>query len=323
MIVKCVFQISIICLLFLSKTIFAQACCTAGTPLLGSLEMTLAPKGILQLGLSLEHNSLNDVFDGSNLLFDQERERISESAILEVNYGISNRLSITGLFSYIRQQRIISELDYSDNSLTASGIGDVLLLTKYNLIQSSIFDRQDLSLGIGLKIPTGTSTLKSNGILLPADMQPGSGSWDGILWGYYSKGEIILPDLTLLSSLSYRLNGSNDRFESSAKGYSFGNEFIGSLGFNHPVLTFIDFIIMAKYRNAKQDTFGNQDIPNTGGNWVYLIPGAHFYLSNNISTRIDGEFPIYRNVAGTQLTTTFTASISLFYSLKLNEGSFK
>jgi len=305
------------------EAVMSQACCTAGTPLLGSLEMTSAPKGILQFGLSFEHNSLTNVLNGTEKLKNPERERISESAILEINYGLSNRLSITGLFSYINQVRTITQFNNAANTLTASGIGDIAILTKYSLIPFDIFNKRELSVGAGLKIPVGNSSLKSSGILLPADMQPGTGSWDGLIWGYFTQGEILLPDLTLLASLSYRQNGKNDRFENSSEGYRFGNEFIVSLGINYLISSFFDFTLFTKYRNTAPDSFADNKIPNTGGNWLYIVPGISYYLSEKISARLDGELPIHRNVLGTQLTTTFTASISFFYSLNIFEGSFK
>lgn len=311
---------TVIIILFFNQIIFAQACCTAGTPLLGSLEMTSAPKGILQFGFTTEHNSLTNVLSGSTKLKNPERERISQSALLEINYGITNRLSITGLFSYIRQQRTITNFS-SENVLTLSGVGDIALLTKYSLIPFSIIGREELSIGLGLKFPVGNSNIKSNGVLLPADMQPGTGSWDGFLWGYYSKGEFLYSDLTFLGNLSYRFNGTNNRFANSEKGYGFGNEFIGNFGLNYQISSYLDITIITKYRNTRADKFNNQVIPNTGGNWFYLVPGISYYLTEKLSTRIDTEIPIFRQVKGTQLTTTYTVSLSIFYSINLFEGS--
>ncbi len=307
----------------LSNIISAQACCTSGTPLLGSLEMTSAPAGMLQIRFSGNYNYLNDVLTKTDFLENQERERISQTLLLEFNYGFTNKLSFTLLMSYIRQSRTISTLSSLDNSLTASGIGDIVALAKYSLIQFDIFRRQELSFGIGLKLPTGNSSIKVNGILIPADMQPGSGSWDTFFWGYYSKGDIFFNNLTLLSSLSYRLNGSNNRFVTSSIGYSFGNEFIGSLGFNFSMSSFVDFTLLSKFRNTKKDSFGKSEIPNTGGNWLYVIPRFIFYLTPKLSSSFDAEIPIYRRVIGTQLTTTYTASISIFYSINLKERNFK
>ena len=313
----------IILLIFLFTTnIYGQACCTAGTPLLGSLELTSTPKGILQLGMTADHNSLTDVLSGSETLRNGERERISQSVLFELNYGISNNITITTLLSYIRQQRTIFN-NNSTNELTASGIGDIVLLGKYSLIQSDIFNNEELSLGLGFKIPTGSSSIKANGILIPADMQPGTGSWDGILWGIYSKGNIITNNLTLLTNVSLRLNGNNARFGNSNEGYSFGNEFIAMAGFSYPIHSLLELTLLTKFRSTRQDIFADAQIPNTGGTWINLKPSLNIYLSQKLSTRIGGELPIYGEVEGTQLTTTYSASVSLFYAYNFFEGSFR
>lgn len=180
---------------------------------------------------------------------------------MEINYGLTSNFSFTALFSYIQQSRTISTFSNLTKKLTASGIGDIVLLSKYSLMGFNIFDRQELSVGIGLKVPIGNSSIKNNGILIPVDMQPGTGSWDTFFGGYYSKGGLLLSDLTILSSLSYRLNGSNNRFKNSTTGYSFGNEFIGLFGFNYPINSILDFTLMARFRNTREDTFGNDLIP--------------------------------------------------------------
>ena len=320
--IKILYIVYIFLLLTGSTKYHAQACCTAGTPLLGSLDLTSAPKGILQFGITFDHNLLTDVLNGTRFLENEERERISQSMLLEINYGISNRFSVTALFSYIRQQRTIFN-NSSENELTASGLGDIVLMTKYNILPFSIFNNNELSLGLGVKIPTGNSNLRINNILIPADMQPGSGAIDGIFWGTYTKREFFFNNLTFITNVSYRLNGNNDRFGNSNDGYSFGNELIGILGLNYPLSSIFDLLISFKYRNTAKDSFSDEDIPNTGGSWLYLKPNFNIYLTNDFTARIGAEFPINRNVSGTQLTTTYSTSLSLFYSTNLFEGSFK
>jgi len=153
-------------------------------------------------------------------------------------------------------------------------------------------------------------------------MQPGSGSWDGIFWGYYSNGEFLLLDLTVITNILLRLNGNNSRFENSIKGYNFGNELIGIIGWNYSIGSSLDLALLLKYRNTANDVFNDQNIPNTGGNWIYLKPGINLYLTNNLTSRIESELPIFRSVNGTQLTTMFATSISFFYSINIKGGSF-
>ncbi|MEE9432568.1 MAG: hypothetical protein V3V16_16090 [Melioribacteraceae bacterium] len=307
----------LIILLFSTKVVVAQACCTAGTPLLSSLEMSTTQKGVLSLGLSSKYNSLTDVYSGSVFLEDQERERISNSYLFQINYGLTNRISFSVLFSYMRQTRKIQTIANFENVLNVSGIGDALFLVKYNLINADLFNRTELALGIGGKLPLGTSSVRANSVLLPADMQPGTGSFDGLLWMYFSKGDIFSPNITFVFNSSYRLNGTNKRFGANQAGYKFGNEFVLTSGIAYATDTFFDITMLARYRNTSQDEFSADEIPNTGGNWIYFLPGINFLITDNFTTSITGELPLYQNVIGTQLTTTFSASLSLNYSLSL------
>jgi hypothetical protein len=305
-------------LLFLFSTtsfLFAQACCTAGTPLLSALEMSTTSRGVLSLRFSTKYNSLRDVYSGSDFLENQERERISYSFLFEINYGISNRLSFSALFSFMRQTRKVQTIVNFENTINVSGIGDALFLVKYNLINMNLFKRIELALGAGAKLPFGTATVEANNVLLPADMQPGTGSFDGLLWIYFAKGDIFSPQLTFVANSSYRLNGTNKRFGLDQAGYKFGNEFILTSGIAYITDTFFDLTLLARYRNTSQDQFSIGTIPNTGGDWIYVLPGINFNISKSLITSLIGEIPIYQNVIGTQLTTTFSISLSMNYSI--------
>ena len=311
-----------IILLYLTfaKIVLPQACCTAGTPLLSSLEMSASSKGILSLGLSTKYNSLTNVYNGSLFLEDQERERISQSYILEITYGFSKRVSFSALLSFMHQTRKIQTIINLNNVLNVKGFGDALFLVKYNLITTDLFNRTELTIGTGIKLPFGKSSISQNSIFLPADMQPGTGSIDGLLWLYFSQGNIFTPQITVLANSSYRINGSNKRFGINQSGYKFGNEFIFTTGLTYSTDTFLDVTLLTRFRNTSADKFGSDEIPNTGGNWMFLLPGFNVKITNEFTARISGEFPIYTNVSGTQLTTTFSTSISLYYSIKIING---
>ncbi len=293
---------------------FSQACCSAGTPMLGSLETSTTIQNNFQLNLSYDYNTLQSVYEGSKKIDDNTRERITNSMLLETTYGLTDKLTLTGLFSFINQRRIISSSTGSENLLSSSGIGDALILIKYEIISQNLLNQRQLAVGFGPKIPTGASDVTQNGILLPADMQPGSGSWDFVFWSYYSEG--FMPDLPLniFISASYKLNTSNNRFANSDAGYKFGNEFVSSIGAGYRTDTMFDYSLSLRFRTTAADQFSNESVPNTGGIWLYAVPGLNIKLMDNLITRFTGQFPIYRNLEGTQLTTTYTLSASLFYN---------
>ncbi|NOX65005.1 MAG: hypothetical protein GXO85_04205 [Chlorobi bacterium] len=295
--------------------IYSQACCTAGSPLLSSLETSATQKGNLLFGISYVYNLLDDVYEETFYLNDQTRNRISKSVLLQVDYGITDKISISGLFTYINQQRNISAYQGFTNTVTTSGIGDAVLLAKYNVIPLTMIKEQEFSVGGGTKIPLGKSDLTSNGVLLPADMQPGTGSWDFILWSYFSQGRLFDLPLNLVVNLSYRMNGTNKRFGSNNGTYKFGNELITQAGLGYRTDLPVDFTLFTRIRITKNDEYKKNPIPNTGGTWLYIIPGINLKLHESVILRLTSEIPIYRNLQGTQLTTTFVTSASIYYTL--------
>jgi hypothetical protein len=64
----------------------AQACCTAGVPLLGSLELPATPAGSWQFALTYERNTLRDVVSLTEKLDDDLRRRTVHTAMLETSY---------------------------------------------------------------------------------------------------------------------------------------------------------------------------------------------------------------------------------------------
>ncbi len=298
--------------------ISAQACCTAGTPILSSLEMSTAEYKTWKFGVTYQYNSLKSVYDGSDKLEEFSRERITQSALIEVNYGLFKRFTITALFSYINQQRLVDPVSGNSNKLNSGGIGDFLLLAKYKVINLDFVNQREFAIGGGIKAPLGKADVKSNGILLPADIQPGTGSWDGVFWSYFSQGFSPWMPLTFTMNVTFRVNGTYNRFGSGFGGYKFGNEFATQAGLGYRTDSFFDITMFIRYRYQAADQFTGADIENTGGNWLELMPGINFKIADNFTARLTGQMPIYRNLKGTQLTTTFTTSVAFYYTIKPN-----
>jgi len=297
-----------------SSNAYSQACCSAGTPLLGSLEISTGSEKTLQLGLTYDYNSLQSVLEGTKRINDDTRERLTTSILLEATYGISRNFAVTGLFSFVDQNRTVTPIEGNKNEISSKGLGDVVLLLKYNLSAFSLTNQTELSIGVGSKLPVGSSDITANGVLLPADIQSGSGSWDALLWGFYSQGFMPSMPLTFFANVSYKLNTANARFASSKSGYKFGNEFILSSGVGYRTDTPLDFTLFLRYRNTTQDQFDDENVPNTGGNWLYAVPGINIKVADQITSRISGQIPIFRDLQGTQLTTSYSVSLSLFYN---------
>ena len=303
--------------LFSINVLFAQTCCSGGIPLSNNIGLPNLEKGSFQIKLHYDYNNLNTLKSGTKNLEDNSRLRITYSILLNLNYSFSDKLALEGLFSWVNQRRQISQFnnDFLDQT---SGIGDTVLLLKYAFL--NLFgEYSNLNIGLGSKIPTGSSTeTNDQGILLNADLQPGSNAWDMIYWIQISKSFNFRPSLNFVTTFTYRNTGTNSDYL-DAFNYQFGNEFQASLNFSDQyrlLKTISNSGISIKYRNAKQDLINNVTIENTGGNWIFIAPEFSINLKPKIKILVNADIPIYSNVQGTQLTPSFRLNAGLLILLK-------
>lgn len=302
------------------QQLISQTCCSGGVPLSNNLGLPNEGKGSFSLGLNYDYNNLNALNAGSDKLDDDSRLRITNSILLSLGYAITDKLSFEALFTWVNQTRTISQFG-NENFSETSGIGDAVFLAKY-AIPDVLGLNSVLNLGVGTKAPIGKSDLTTEeGFLLTADLQPGSGAWDALGWMSISKKLNFRPTATVSGSLTYRLTGANDSYLNNSTIYEFGNVFQTNVGYTDQFLLFNAIFnpgLVLKYRKASFDKIDNSQLPNTGGDWVFLRPELSVKLTPNMVFSSRMELPIYSNVEGTQLTPTlrFTAGISLILKKK-------
>ena len=307
--------LTIVVLLNLPAAVRSQACSCGGAPLLSSLEIPLTPAGVLHFGLTYKFSSITNVYSGSEKLDDDVRSRRVRTGLFEINYGLTERFSVSAIFTLLEQQRQTTSNFTISEILRTRGIGDGLFLLKYAVLPQSVQNRRQISIGGGVKVPVGQSDIKSNNILLAADMQLGTGAWDMVLWGHAQQGLFTEFPIIVYSTFSYRLNGTNDRFGQNTLGYKFGDELVTSLAVNFNHMTAINYNLGLRYRSTKADAFDNNDVNNSGGKWLNFVPGINLNIYEKFGIRSEGELPLYRKLNGTQLTTSYTISFSLFYTI--------
>lgn len=296
--------------------IYSQTCCSGGIPLSNSIGLSSIEKGTFQLGINYDYNNLNTLNLGSETLNDDSRLRVTHSVLVNTNYDITNRLSVEALFTWVNQRRKITQFG-NENLEQSSGIGDAVLLLKYNFI-NTFGKNSNLNLGVGTKIPFGSTTeTNSLSIILNADLQPGSNVWDLIFWSQMSKNFNFRPSFNISSQVTYRNTGTNNEYLENST-YKFGNEFQFYLGFSDQftmLKTLANPSITFKYRTSEKDKITGFDIDNTGGNWISIIPNFSINIKPNIifSTKI--ELPIYSNVDGLQLTPTYRLTSGFLFKI--------
>lgn len=304
----------ILVLVAVNTTAFGQACSCGGAPLMGSLELPATAAGRWQFGLTYEYHSIADVVAETEQLADQSRRRSIKSGLLEISYGLTRRVSATVLLSFLKQGRRTSSATGTGEALQTSGFGDGLFLLKYSLVPYSVFHKRQLTMGVGLKVPFGKSSLTANNLLVSADMQPGSGAFDGVVWGHFYQDLPNLARTGVQATASYRVTGNNDHFARTGDDYRFGNELILTVGASYQPLSKVGNTLTLRYRHIAADEFSGTPLSNSGGQWLNLVPGVNLNISNALSFRIAGQIPVYRKLEGTQLTTSYSMSAAVYFS---------
>lgn len=301
----------------------AQTCCSGGVPLGGSLGLGTAESQSLQVLVTYDYNGINDLVSFSELIDDQSRSRTTQSSIIEFNYGLDQRFSFTGLIPFIRQTRTIESFGGNENFTATQGIGDMVFLVKYRLSNPANTSNIDWITGAGPKIPTAKTDFTNNqGLTLAADMQPGSGSLDGIFWNYFLKSRLLgNPNLGLAAVTTFRYSGKNKNYNNTQT-YKFGNEFQFNLGLNYSffVKRPVDVFTFLRYRKQTADLIDGGKFPSSGGQWVYGIPGISINFSPDFTFSLSGDFPLYRKLDGTQLTTSFKITAAALFNIPFKKN---
>ena len=289
----------------------AQTCCSGGVPLSGNIGLPAGDVGSWQIALTYDINTLKTLKFGSERLDDRLRERKTHSVLLETGYTFSSKLSADLFLSYIRQERHIFTFAETQSTIT-NGLGDAVFLFKYRITpQKSI---TTWLIGVGPKIPLGsTDRTSDSGISLSADLQPGSGSWDGLIWSSLDYTFPARKSLTLSATSTWKINGKNNDYLGSII-YQFGNEYQLVFGVADRIAIktlILDPSLSLQYRQAGRDLNDGEEIEATGGQWVFLRPAINIPLGKSVSFNFTASLPIYSFVNNTQLTPTnrFTTSI--------------
>lgn len=304
-------RIVIMIFLFIYHHTLLGQCCSGGVPMSGNVGMPVQSKGVFQANLNYDLNVLRTFKSGAENLNDNSRTRRTQSVLFEIGYSFTERFSVDGFFSYVRQERII-ETFYTRNETVTSGLGDGLILLKY---QTPL----NLTVGYGLKAPLGSADEKNEiGLTLNADLQPGSGAWDHILYFNYSNYFQIRPTLNVFGTSIIRLTGTNTEYLGNSN-YTFGNEYQLLMGLSDRFLLLnqiFDASLIFRYRFAEKDQFNGEDFPSSGGRFLFINPGLSYQLTPQLALQYNMAFPVHSYVQDSQLSPTFRINTGIYFQLK-------
>jgi len=285
---------------------FAATCSCAGVPLLAFIDTSATEKGQLFISYYAEYHQINDLVSGSDDVNDETgRDRNTFSQVLSASYALTDHWAISALASYVKHNRTIGSSFLGKT--TTSGISDSVILARYTPVFITPFSRHALSLGLGVRIPTGEDDFGDT-FVLSEDMQPSTGAFGEILWASYSYAFNQAATVQLNTSVNYTFNEENDRQ------YAFGDEFNFASGISQSIGTKFSYSAALRYRTTRADSRFGFAIPNTGGQWLDFIPAVQYAVNDHLNFGLSGRIPVARKLNGAlQFTTSYSVAFSVSY----------
>ncbi|MCC6545463.1 MAG: transporter [Nitrospirae bacterium] len=245
-------------------------------------------------------------FAGGEIELDHHREKrtINELAQMDVSYGVTNRFALSLALPVIndRLHEHFVEVGTPEEAFSrqdgTAGFGDLRLVGKYALWVNT---RHLLVGGLGVKAPTGDyKLLDSYGTINEPTIMPGTGSWDGLVSAFYNHQ--LLRRLDAFLSASYQMTTENNLE------YQFGNTLLINGGINHLLILKekeLTVSLQINMRQAPHDEFKGEQVPGTGGIWIYLTPGVKVPSSPNTTFYTHVQLPVYQYVNETNLVPRY------------------
>jgi hypothetical protein len=309
------------------------SCGSAACFLLTGEEGAVQLEGKLSVGLTYAYtiSKLQSGTSGFVTSVDQEERRlvmnehaehrtILEVTTLDVNYGLTNNLTLELLVPYkhIKHTHIIERGSIDTGgagmyeAFNDAGIGDIRVNTKYSFLPSL---RSLMVVGLGVDLPTGDSHANNiNGTLQEPTLQLGHRTW-GIAPSIFQSYEIIPHVLDQFARVSYQhsFTGPNS--------YRFGDVYVVSGGLNYKTLKILTLTGQFNWRYAVHDEFTGsleivseapgggpnivldseikrRPVPNTGGTTLAFSPGISVQVRDQLRAYFFAQVPVVQDYNG-------------------------
>lgn len=245
------------------------------------------------------------------------------TGVVGAAYGLSDRLTVTAEIPFVRRsglrEGVALPVPGVNDLGDVSGFGDASVLAKFRIAGS---EETGLALIGGIKLPTGsTQRLSTDGELLEAEHQPGSGSWDyylggaaGTELGWLSLDASVLYQFTTTGSQDTRLG---DRLQAGlALSHRFGpaehhhHDADGEAEHDDHAHRSWDAFTEATVEWEGRQTVAGLVEDATGGSAVWVTAGARLNAASGYAMTLAAGVPVWQDIRQSHADNSFRLTLS-------------
>ena len=246
-----------------------------------------------------EFRSRRGLLDGGDRVGDPFHQFESNHAVVaSAHYGLLHTVQVGAIVPYVRRVLTLDD-PAGPERLSSSGPGDVTLYGKWRYYRwDDVGIATNFAILGGLELPTGKDDVVDKGVFLPADLQPGSASWDPFLGTAltHEPGRWRFNAMALYKRIG---QGTHD--------YSQGDQVFAELAAGNRFWLepypgpFMRADVLLRYRHEWADRQAGRSVANTGGDLLTLGVNWAFRPRPTMDLQISVEVPLFEDVRGVQL----------------------
>jgi len=294
-------------------------CCSPGNPVGGAISPGVNQTGNWQLFTGYRYGYSGAYFEGNKPAESAFIQRGAfQHIMLAATYGISQRLTLELEGGYFLQKTQVYQAGILPSQQTGTGLTDFNVLARVNIFRDEVRG-WEISPGMGIKLPIGSYNQVRDGVILPRDLQPSTGSADGLLTLFIQKANLKQKYRAFLLG-RLELKGTNP------DQYRYGH--FGSLGLFGSYSPGARWTLIGQLRGEwrARDTRpstgtgiplgnGREQILPTGSRKYFLSPQLTFQPLPRLAISLLVDVPIYQFYFESQLATTTSALLTLRWEI--------
>jgi thiol-disulfide isomerase/thioredoxin len=275
----------------------------------------------LSIGWAFDYQYYKKAQAGTKAAANPKNEQtMVRTSFLTLDYQVTPRLSVAALVP-LKQVTAPKDIRPQERVMRSfNGLGDVIVLGSYQLNAPEKPARPTFTAQFGMRFPTGKSQPEhtfSGSLSRDPVLQVGHGTFDP-LFGFSCAQPLGRNSLS--ADVLVRLTGGTNRF-----GVKFGPEVQGSVGLARALKVprafssvFSGAQVSVRVHGIKSghDYDQGKIVQNTGGQWLYLLPGINFQTKGRLSYFFQFQLPVYQNVNGSQLVAPFGFTTGVAFNLR-------
>ena len=311
----------IICLVLsiFNLEVEAQCFASAGNPIGGTANMGVMDKNALRTAVFYK-------FAYSGKYHQGNRNYTGQGAVLNyawynysgwlVAYGISDKLTIETEGGYFINKS--QNYEINNSTLSGNGLSNAVVSIKPRLFYNPD-KRVEISCALGANIPFSLEPQIKDGVRLPIDIQPSTGSFGIVFQSFFIKENSF-------NAIRFLLTNRIEKYFLNNQDYLFGNLYSTSFYFSRHFifnqLKLKDWTLILQLKNQIKDkNYREGNIVTASGSFLlFLGPQINLALNNKWNISLLGEIPLYQNYNDIQLANNYAFVFSLVRDFQLNKA---